>query len=142
MAADRIEKYTNDDVVRFKHEISSISPNGSGWNPDTNKFRCPYDGYYRFVATLYKSEGSSTNHHANLMVSSTSIVSVLNYRASGVRGYVHYSSTMSAIVPCHAGQEVWVRILPYAATTARLYSSGSDHHLQHFSGQLIKQGLE
>ena len=140
MAADRSETYTANEVVKYHHVISSISPDGSGWNADTNKFRCPYDGYYRFVATVYKTDDKSDNNNylADLMISGTGIVRVYNIDRDG--GIVYYSSTMSAIVPCEAGQEVWVRIEPGSGTSTHLHSD--EDRRNQFSGQLIKQGLD
>ena len=140
MAANRSETYTANEVVKFHDVLSNISPNGSGWNADTNKFRCSDDGYYQFIDTLYKGEGGNSvncNYWAYLMVSNTVIVRMFNYRTTGD---IYYSSTMSAIVPCEAGQEVWVRIQPWGHSTVYLLSSTNQY--QHFSGQLIKQGLD
>ena len=138
MAANKSETYTANGVVKFHNEMSNISPSGSGWNPDNNKFRCPYDGYYQFVVTLYKADvgAGNFNYYAELLVSGRDILRLYNNRANDVGG-VYYSSTMSAIAPCQTGQEVWVRIRPIGGAST-VYLASHNTHFQQFSGQLIK----
>ena len=133
------ERYRKQDIVKFHHTITSISPNGSGWNSDTSKFQCPYDGYYQFLATLWKYDGGEDSYDfgAGLIVSGTRVARTFNRRSGS--GVVSFSSTMSAIAACEVGQEVWVEIYPYPTNT--WLSDSPNQHYQQFSGHMIKQGL-
>ena len=54
-----------------------------------------------------------------------------------IAGAVVFSSSMSAIVPCHLGQEVWAAV----EDTAIIYEFSSRHRNQ-FSGLMVKAGLD
>ena len=140
VAADRVETYNSGDIIKFPHTFSNVNPGFPGWNPATNMFTCPYSGYYMFVVTLHKDDGSSNsyNYLAVLTMSDAGdVTEMYNYRALSVDGYVTFTSSMSAIVPCNQGQHVWVEM---RSDDVRLVD-GSNHYNQ-FSGLLIKEGLE
>ena len=142
VAADTQETYEAGDIIKFSHIFSNVNTGFPGWNPPTNQFTCPYDGYYRFTVTLFKSDGYEAVHnfYARLRMSdSTDIMQMRNERYEEVNGWVMYSSTMSAIVPCQQGKQVWAAISSGGTTT--LYDCNTCH-LNQFSGRLIKVGLE
>ena len=61
VAANRNEDYESGDIVKFHHIIFNMNLGFPGWrNPATNMFTCPYSGYYIFIVTLYKHDGSSS----------------------------------------------------------------------------------
>ena len=126
-----------DDVIMFHQTISNANP---GWDPATSIFTCPYDGYYLFLVTLFKSGNNQFNHYARLSTSTGGdIVSLQNHRedyASGTHSY--FSSTMHAIIPCEQGEDVWVKM---DSTTGTIYDVFTIGYNQ-FSGLLIKQGIE
>ena len=141
VAADREEIYDSEDIIKFHHTFSNVNPGFPGWNPETNMFTCPYDGYYLFMVTLYKADQSSEvyNVGASLVMSIVGSYKILlrlqnfNYNSASV----YFSSTMQAIVPCEQGQNVWVSM---TIGDRRIFDSTS--HLNQFSGLLIKLGLE
>ena len=45
---------SSDPVILLPHVLSNVYPDPPGWNPDTNKFTCPYNGTYFLMATVYK----------------------------------------------------------------------------------------
>ena len=140
VAADQPEDYNSGDIIKFHHTFSNVNPGFSGWNPDTNIFTCPSSGYYMFTVTLYKSDGSAYNYNyfAALTMSDAGEVAWMdNYRDDDVGGSVHYSSSMSAIVLCNQGEDVWVKM---RSNDVRLYDSFGRYN--QFSGLLIREGLE
>ena len=115
-----------------------MNPGAGGWNSDTNIFTCPMDGYYLFMVTLYKYDGSSLyNIYAMLRMSDGKYgVRLNNYHYDSAS--VYFSSTMQAIVPCAVGETVWVAITTSGG--GRIHDDSS--HYNQFSGLLIKEGLE
>ena len=115
-----------------------------GWNNNTNKFVCPYTGYYQFVVTLHKGDYPGNrfqfNHRADLVVGSKRTVRLTNVHDSD-SDLALYSSTISAIVPCTIGQEVYLKIWPPSTTSTVRLESDSKHFSQ-FSGHLLKLGLD
>ena len=142
VAADQSEDYDSDDTIKFHHTISNINPGFPGWNPATNMFTCPYDGYYLFMVTIFKYDGLPSykfNMYAKLRMSDGAsfkdVVSV--YNSDSKSANVYYSSTMHAIVPCEASQNVWV-----VTPTSEIRIHDNVFHHNQFSGLLIKEGLE
>ena len=68
VAANGTETYDQYDVIKFPHIFTDVNPGVPGWNPATNMFVCPYDGYYMFSFTLYK-EPDYSNFRARLSTS-------------------------------------------------------------------------
>ena len=117
-----------------------MHPAGTGgWDPATNIFTCPITGFYHFFLSLYKQGGSiNYNCWAELMKSAGAGEVVVrlenfNYNSAGVI----FTSTAQAIIPCEAGEWVWVRM----GTPCRLYD-GSSYHYNQFSGALVRPGVE
>ena len=95
-----------------------------------------------FIVTLYKTDSSSYNYNyqaALTMSDAGDVTWMQNYRTDDLDGIVRYSSSMSAIVPCNQGQNVWVEMRN--TDDVRLYD-GSTNHYNQFSGLLIREGLE
>ena len=133
---DQNEDYEHNDVIKFHKELVNVNPGFPGWNPTTNIFTCPFSGYYFFTVTLYKSStGSGINHLVRLHKSDGFISELYNYWSTENAGTATYSSTMSAIVPCEQGMNVWAGLMYTPATIL-----GSDHRNQ-FSGMLIREGF-
>ena len=131
------ENYDAGDIINFHEVLADVNPGFPGWNPATNMFTCPYDGYYFFIVTLYKSTTTSYNADARLRSTSTSTIARLDNHRQDYQSnlaYSHYSSTMQAIVPCGQGEQVWVQMVSSASLSGGL-------HRNQFSGRLIKQGL-
>ena len=139
VAAENIEDYNIGDIIKFPHTFSNVNPGFPGWNPATNMFTCPYSGYYMFIVTLYKWDGSLIyNYHAHLTMSDAGdVTGIFNYHAFSSDVEVFYSSSMSAIVPCNQGEHVWVEM---RSNDVKLVDYSSAHYNQ-FSGLLIKEGL-
>ena len=140
VAADILENYNSGDIIKFPHTFSNVNPGFPGWNPTTNMFTCPYSGYYMFIVTLYKWDGSAynTNYWAALTMSDTGdVIQLYNLRSEYLDGQVWHSSSMSAIVPCNQGEDVWVEM---RSDDVRLFDDY--YHFNQFSGLLIREGLE
>ena len=134
--ATSIEAYEPGDIIKFHDTIVNVNPGFPGWNPATNMFKCPYDGYYLFIVTLHKAAPAEYNHFARLRSTATSVITELRGYQDNVSGsYSRSSSTMHAIVACEQGEQVWVEMYLYTASTY-------GYRFDQFSGLLIKQGLE
>ena len=135
----QIETYTQSvlQVVKYHAVLASVGPNdGSGWDAATNSFKCPYTGYYYFIVTMDKQQSTLNNHEAFLYMDNTVVTKMMNYVYNDATAF--YSSTMSAITACQAGQYVTVKIWTYHPS-GQLYSSSQ--HSNMFSGHLMRLGL-
>ena len=134
------EDYNNRDIIKFPHTFSNMHPGFPGWNPATNRFTCPYSGYYMFIVTLYKYAGTeyNFNYFAVLTMSNAGDVTWIYNWMLGGSSSATYSSSMSAIVPCNQGESVWVEM---REDNVRLHDLSFTHYSQ-FSGLLIKEGLQ
>ena len=146
VAASQEEPYEQGDIIKFHHVISNVNPGFPGWNPATNQFTCPYDGHYFFMANIYKFDGANpynTNNYTRLRMSGVEdIVELRNERLEERGGdMVIFSSSMSAIVPCESGQQVWVAMTADTSEGEREIHD-SFVHRNHFLGMLIREGLD
>ena len=136
-AADKSEDYQVDDIIKFHQTITNVNPGFPGWNPSTNIFTCPYTGYYFFTVTLFRPEAAAngSNYYAKLRMSHDgsyrNIVTLSNHKASD--GSINHSGTVSTIVQCEQGQNVWVAM---DSDSIRLYDDYG--HYNQFSGILIQ----
>ena len=143
VASNREVTYNSGDTIHFHHTFSNVNPGFPGWNPATNMFTCPYSGYYMFVATLYRGGGpeyEKHNYQAQLTMSEGGdLTRMYNFLSDSHHGSVTYSSSMSAIVPCHQAENVWVEMRTFDGVTL---NECSTCYYNQFSGWLMKEGLE
>ena len=100
------ESYVRDDIIKFPKSLTNEHPEGTGsWDEDTSIFTCPVGGHYLIIVSLFKPHGGY-NHQAVLRTSEQGdVVELRSYQGAGTT--TNFSSTMSAILPCQTGEEVY-----------------------------------
>ena len=141
VATEQTEEYNVDDIITFHHTFSNVNPGTGGWDPDTNIFTCPLDGYYMFLVSLVKrssDENFSYEGMASLRISDgegySHVVKLDYYGDDEVFRGISFVSFMQSILYCSSGQRVWL------AMDKSCYLYGSSDYLSQFSGFIVPQG--
>ena len=111
------------DVVVFDQEVSNI---GNHYNSTSGYFTCPVNGSYMFAVHIYSVTEDTIN--ISIMLDDDNQIDVFT-------SYTDYDQASGqAIVPCAAGQLVWIR----CSSVGPLYSSTRDI-MSHFVGSLLQR---
>ena len=139
VGASQTEHYSPDGILKFHDIISEQNLGFPGWNPSTNMYTCPVTGYYLLIVTLYKGDNNDGNNYNcgfNLRMSSSgaheSVWRLINRNDND--NSVQFSSSVNAIVPCEAGQNLWL----ISSSPCSIFGSPTFYY-QTFTGILLSE---